>query len=66
MWLSVLSNSSSTALHHFLLVIQHRLDAILILLEVELKVMGHNDIMEGGGTVGTGRSPNEWLESFWT
>lgn len=46
-------------MHHFLWVIQHRPDAISVLLEVELKLMGHTGIAEGGETVGTGRSQTE-------
>lgn len=66
MWLSVLSNTSTTALHHFLWVIQHRPDAISVLLEVELKLTGHTGIVGAGETVASRRSHNEWLSCFWT
>lgn len=59
MRLSVPSNTSNTALHHFLGVVQHGPDATSAQLEMELKLMGHIGIVEGGETVRTGRSNNE-------
>lgn len=64
MWLSVLSNTSSTALHHFLWVIQHRPEAIST--RGRTKSNGPYWYCGGSGNSGTGRSHNEWLQSFWT
>lgn len=66
MWLFVLSNTRTTALHHFLWKKQRRAVTISVLPEVELRVMCYIGLLQGSEKVVMGNSHNGWFQSFWT